>query len=378
MRREASPRHVLQVLEPRLGGVPGYVAALSHGLAERGWRVSVAGPSSGHMERLARSGVAIHDLAIAHRPAVGDLAHVRRLARLVRHEGVGLIHAHSTKAGLLAGLAGRLANVPSLYTPHAWAFEQSIGRAARTGYAALERVLAARCHRAIALVADAERIAARANGIASPCGLHVIHTGIRALELPERASARDALGIAEDALVAAWIGRRAPQKRPWDLAPLARRLAGAGVELIALGHGLPGSREAAALRAAGGRVLAADERPARLYAAADILVQTSAWEGLPLSVLEAMSAGLPVVAYDVGGLREQVEDGVTGHLVPCGQLEWLADRITALAYDETIRLRMGSAGRARAGQRFGYEQMLDRMEALYEAVSATRTLVEGA
>ena len=100
------------------------------------------------------------------------------------------------------------------------------------------------------------------------------------------------------------------------------------------------------------RLLGYREDVAALLAAADIFVLPSHFEGLPMSVIEAMLCGLPVVATDIRGPREQVVEGDTGLLVPMGDAGALRDAIARLAADPDLRHRMGEAGRDRAVELF--------------------------
>ena len=102
----------------------------------------------------------------------------------------------------------------------------------------------------------------------------------------------------------------------------------------------------------------------------DVFVLSSAWEALPLSVLEAMSCGLPVVATAVGGVPDAVEDGVTGRLVPHGDEEALASAIGELLGDAERQRELGAAGRQEFERRFRVELMLDRTEELYRELLA--------
>ena len=97
---------------------------------------------------------------------------------------------------------------------------------------------------------------------------------------------------------------------------------------------------------------------------------TSAWEGFPLSVLEAMRAGLPVVAYDVGGLTEQVHNGVTGFLVAPGDRLGLAAAMRSLVSNPDVCATMGRAARQRFHERFTLDRMLDGVEETYAGVLA--------
>jgi glycosyltransferase involved in cell wall biosynthesis len=168
--------------------------------------------------------------------------------------------------------------------------------------------------------------------------------------------------------VAAWIGRTGPQKGADGLPALAARLAAGGVVLVALGDGLHASGIAGAIAAAGGVTAPPELAPRELLAAADVLVSTSAWEGLPLVVLEALEHALPVVAFDVGGLPEQVMEGRTGHLVPRGATDALAERTVSLARDPAAARRLGLAGRALWSERFQPAVMVDRIELIYRDV----------
>jgi glycosyltransferase involved in cell wall biosynthesis len=103
-------------------------------------------------------------------------------------------------------------------------------------------------------------------------------------------------------------------------------------------------------------------------AACDVFVLSSDWEGMPNAVLEAMGAGLPVVATAVGGTPDVVVDGVTGLLVPAADPAALAAVLERLIGDPGLRQRMGEAGRRRVEQRFSAQRMVERTQSLYERV----------
>ncbi len=375
-RAEATPPHVLQVFQPETGGVRQYAINLTEGLLARGWRVSVACPArAGVFERLGAAGANVLPLEIERSPrAWHDTRAVLRLARWCREHNVAVVHGHSTKASLLAAMAARQAGVPSVYTPHGWAFQMRVHPALRAAYALFERQLAHRCHAAVFAVSASERAAAERWRVAPRGRIQVIRTGLPASDLTiTRAVARRELGLPDDATVAVWVGRVGAGKRPQDLAELAHRVK-PSVTIVALCEGLHGTALAEELRAAGVVLAPPACEPPTVYAAADLALMTSDWESFPLVVLEAMSATLPVVGYAVGGIPEQIHAGRTGYLVQRGDMETMSECVLALADNPVVRERMGEAGRLRATSLFDPASMLERtMQAYLDVVGPVRT-----
>jgi glycosyltransferase involved in cell wall biosynthesis len=302
-------------------------------------------------------------------PALSDRRTAVMLRDLCLREGVEVIHAHSSKAGFLTGF-WRMP-VPTIYSPHAWSFQMEGRAPVRMLYARVERFLARHRHTRIAVTSNAERLEAERWGVVPEGAAEVIHTGLSGTSPAAVHGARQAramVGESRTGALAVWIGRNAPQKRPQDLAALARALEGE-VTIAALGEGLSDSPAGDALVAAGGRVLDSTSDAETVLAAADMLVQTSAWEGFPVSILEAMRASLPVLAYDVGGVSEQVAEGVNGHLIRPRDVEGMAARVREVANDESRRAEMGLAARMRFEQRFSKRQMIEQTEDLYLEVT---------
>lgn len=167
-----------------------------------------------------------------------------------------------------------------------------------------------------------------------------------------------------------------PPKRHGDLiggvALLLQR--GVGVRCLLVGDGLRRPEMEALARRRGvdraveflGRRLPEEVRA--LLGSSDVFVLSSLWEGMPASVMEAMSAGLPVVGTDVPGIRDLVVEGVTGYLVPARDPAGLAARLEPLLRDPGLRMRMGEAGHARIVEEFSLDKMVERHAQSYRSL----------
>jgi glycosyltransferase involved in cell wall biosynthesis len=170
-----------------------------------------------------------------------------------------------------------------------------------------------------------------------------------------------------------FVGLLTPRKGVLDLLAASRLLRDRGVphELWLLG-GTPDEGPAAEAQVRAGlddgvRLLGTrppEEMPAA-FAAADVFCLPSWWEAMPLSILEAMAAGLPVVASDVGDVARAVADGVSGYVVAPRSPDELADALERLLRDGDLRVRMGAAGRARVADMFSVDVTADQVSALY-------------
>jgi glycosyltransferase involved in cell wall biosynthesis len=282
----------------------------------------------------------------------------RALQRLIRAERPALVHAHMPISGLLARLAARLAGVPHIaYTCHGFLFNQP-GPWPRRAMALALEWLAGRVTTTFLTVSEAEAEDARRLGIAA--GAVAVGNGRDPARFrPDpaaRARLRAALGVAPDQVVVVAVSRLVRHK---GYPELLAAMAGVPAELWVVGARLASDHgeDLEPLFAASGlgprlRRLGYREDVPAILAAADIFALPSHFEGLPMSVIEAMLTGLPVVATDIRGPREQVVDGVTGLLVPPAQAAPLAAALARLAGDAALRQAMGAAGRARALARY--------------------------
>lgn len=302
---------------------------------------------------------------------LSPMAHLRAFRALVailRAEKPDLVHAHMPISGFLARLAARMAGVPRVaYTCHGFLFNHASSSLPRRALSFAMEWTAARVTDIFLTVSEAEAQDARRLHIAVRAEA-VLNGRDPAVFRPDpaaRGRIRDELGVPGDRVAIIAVSRLVWHKGYPELAAAMRSVPEA--ELWVVGERLASDRGAdmvALLRAAGLgyrlRLLGYRTDVPALLAAADIFALPSRFEGLPMSVIEAMLTGLPVVATTVRGPAEQVVDGVTGLLVPVGDLAALGGALERLVRDRGLRGRMGQAGRQRALDRYDEAKVLSR------------------
>jgi glycosyltransferase involved in cell wall biosynthesis len=359
------PRLLLVITLAEAGGAQTYVASLLPALAPE-FDVTVAAHGDGFLrDAAATAGVRYVALEHVRRPLhpPRDALGLLELIRLCRRVGPDIVHVNSSKAGVLGRLAAALTRVPvRIFTVHGWAFKAHTGAAA-TAYLWADRLMRPLTTTTIC-VAESERAAGLAARTCVDKATVVIRNGVE-LDRPRRQHA----AAAPVELLA--VGRlqepkdfltlvRAISRLPLDA--VRARIAGDGPDRATIEDeigrlGVNGTVELLGHR---GDVAA-------LLAQADVFVLPTRSEGMPLSVLEAMAAGLPVIASAVGGVLELVRDRETGGLVPAGDPAALARALAPLVADADLRARLGRAGRERAEREFGLEAFRRAHLALYRA-----------
>ena len=282
----------------------------------------------------------------------------RALLALMRAERPDLVHAHMPISGFLARLAARVAGVPRVaYTCHGFLFNQPGPRWRRALALAMEW-LGGRLTDVTLTVSEEEAADARRLGIdrhATP--IRNGRDGARFHPDPVarariRAEMGAEMGAGAERCVVVIVSRLVRHKgHPELLAAMATVDADLWVvgERLASDRGTDiGAMLADSTLGTQLRVLGPRTDVAAVLAAADIFALPSHFEGLPMSVIEAMLTGLPVVSTAIRGPREQVVDGETGLLVPPMTVQPLADALQRLVSDRALRARMGQAGRDRA------------------------------
>jgi glycosyltransferase involved in cell wall biosynthesis len=313
----------------------------------------------------AQAGAAGVEVAAFHKRGAVDLRLVPALRRFLRERSVDVVHTHLWGANLWGRLAARSLGLPAVATEH------NTDTWKRAHHFAIDRALAGGT-RALVAVSHAVREFYESHGVGRG-RWEVIHNGVA---LPPsdpsaRERARRALGLPTAVPAVGFVGRLVPAKGPLAFLEVLRDVARERTDLrgVMVGDGPLRAEVAARADALGlaGQVLLAGLRDdvAQLLPAFDALLFCSEREGLSLAMLEAMAAGVPVVASAVGGMPEVIVDGVTGVLIAPGDSASLARHLKKMLMVRDAAQRIGAAARDSLRLRFSPERALPMLEELY-------------
>jgi glycosyltransferase involved in cell wall biosynthesis len=369
---------VFQVLAGGPGGGGAVVVrALTERLMEEGCQVWVLCLSDEVSRRFAEVGanvVASHNWRREINPM--DALAFYELFKLCRTEKFDIVHTHTSKGGLLGRIAARLAGVPIvIHTVHGFSFNELTPRLATSFFVFLERIASRFCDVMIS-VTDQHRAMAIEKKMARPDKIITIHNGIDLGQfegLPDAASIRRELGLERDATLIGTVGRLSSQKGQMYLLEAMPHVVREypQARLVLVGDG-PEEAEFKDLAVTLGvadhcRFMGFRRDVPKFLACLDIFVQPSPREGLSITLLEAMAAGRPVIATNITGNREVVEDGVNGVLCqPMDSMALANALIDLLENPEKARL-LGARAREQVEQEFEEQMMLNQTIALYRA-----------
>lgn len=353
-----------------MGGASVHLLDLAAGLQAKNYNVHILVGGSGILQQRA----AEFNLSISSAPSLvrqisplKDIMAFFELKRAVNEFKPDLVHLHSSKAGLLGRLVCKVTRVPCVFTAHGWSFTEGVSAKKRMLYRVLERLTAPLAGKIITVSEYDKRLALR-NIVAPESRLVCIHNGVSDKSLYSGVVQHIDKAVVRLIMVARF-------EQPKDQIRLLKALSKLHrlpwhLEFVGDGPDLPIAKELSEQLGISAKVTfsgSCSDVPVRL-ASADIFVLLSHWEGLPLTILEAMSLGLPVVASDVGGVAETI-DMASGFLVPATDDMVLLDSLTQLITSAPLRAAMGSAARNRYLQQFTLHRMLAKTEHIYQHVA---------
>jgi glycosyltransferase involved in cell wall biosynthesis len=385
------PIRVLEVVEATTAGTKKHVLSLVKTLDRTQFSVAVACPrvrshaygDTSFVEELESQGdMTIHLVEMRRNiHPLSDTKALVALYRVIKGGRYHIVHAHSSKAGVLGRMAAKWAGTPVvLYTPHGFAFRGIRSKLIRRAYVQIERLCGLWTDR-IVCVSPTEREEALRNRIAPGDKLVVIENGLDlgefVLPLDSMAKKRQ-LGLESRGLIVGTVGRLSWGKGLGCFLEAAARVSTAypNVQFLIVGNGE--ARKDLELLAKdlgiSTQTVFTGFRPDSLeiLTLMDVFVLPSPHEAMPYTVLEAMASEKPVIAIEVTGAQDAVQQGETGLLLPPQDPEALATAIMALLRDEAKSQAMGLAGREVVESRFTLAQMVRQTEELYATLLETK------
>ncbi|MDD5680515.1 MAG: glycosyltransferase family 4 protein [Candidatus Omnitrophica bacterium] len=317
-------------------------------------------------------------------PAIGreinlfnDLYAFLKIYNIIQKERPMIVHTHTAKAGSIGRLAAKMAGVPVIiHTFHGHVFHGYFSAAKTRFFLAIEKLLAGVTDRIIAVSEGQKEEIKRYLSIKDSGKIIAIPLGF---DLDKFTAERDEsalrieLGIPKEVLVLGIVGRLTAIKNHNMFFLAAKEIKSLNpdkrIKFVIVGDGeLKGDlvRLARSLGIYSDCIFTSWRKDIdALYRIMDVVSLTSLNEGTPVSIIEALASARPVVVTDVGGVRDEVEDGKSGFIVPSNDIEAFARAVTSLINDKDKRERFGKYGREFACKRHSKEQLISSIENLY-------------
>lgn len=296
-----------------------------------------------------------------------DLNAIFKIKKLIDRLRPDLVHCHSSKAGFIGRIAARLCNVPSVFTAHGWAFTDGVSKQKQYIYKFLEKSMS-RWTKKIICVSEFDRTIAIKAMPSSNNRIITVHNGIPDIKFSQQ-------GCFEcEVLSLVMVARFSVQKdhRLLIQAIFDLNRVNPVFHLTLVGDGPLYEKEKLLVKELGivdkVSFLGARTDVEKILSTQDVFLLISNWEGFPISILEAMRQGLPVIASDVGGVSEAVEDGVNGFLIPRGNKEVLKQRLLEMYRDKKKCFIMGEKSREKYLLHFSSDEMMNKIQKVYEEI----------
>ena len=303
---------------------------------------------------------------------IADLKAFFGLVSLIRKYKPDVIHTHTAKAGVLGRLASLLAGrgAVRVHTFHGHLLHGYFSSALTKLIVLIEKFFAARTSVLIAIGSKVKEDLLAA-GIGRADKYQVFFPGLPAPKAVAKSAAQSALGISSEVLYCTFVGRLTQIKRPDRLLDVAAECKRRGIDLrfLVAGEGelFESSKQRATKDQLNMTFFGWRSDIDQIFAASDIAILTSDNEGIPLTLIQAAQAGLPIVATNVGSISDIVINESTGYLTTTAAAE-MADAIEKLARDPQLRQMMGAAGKAHAGRYFSLDRMIKDHSDLYRSL----------
>ena len=371
------PVRILHVTATTTGGIGLLLLYLAKHLDKKKFDVTVAfGPGYMLDGEFFKEGISVYTISTSRKIAPFSIVKgFFQIYRLIKEKRFDIVHSHTSVGGLIGRIAGKLAGVPVvIWSIHGFASHEGQNRFKKYFFLLIEKLLDKFTDHYVA-VSEALKKEGIQNRILTSNKITVIHNGIELRNYNKNFNViqkKKELGIEMSRTIIGTVTRFEPQKAIHDFLVSVSYVKKTypDIKVVIAGDG-PLRREIEKLindlklndniTLLGWR----NDVP-EILAVLDIFCQSSLWEGCPMVLLEAMAVGKPIIATNVGGVKEIVEDDNTGILVPPADPKAMGDAIVKLMNNKEKTMKMGMNGRRRAESFFNVDLMLIKYERLYQ------------
>ncbi|SFB00635.1 glycosyltransferase family 4 protein [Selenomonas ruminantium] len=371
-----TPRKIAYIITlSDLGGAQSHVYEVIRNIGEYGYApILITGAEGWLTERATSRGIICHIVSDLVRPIapIHDFKAVREVKRILQEEQPVLVHCHSSKAGIIGRIAAHSCNIPAIFTAHGWAFTDGVNPIKRRLYAWIENMAAYLTDRIIC-VSEYDRNLGIKYLPHHKEKMVTIHNCI--LDMPQfvRDWNKHPVGDVLNIIV---VARFSTPKKNKEILRCLRNMLDIGLKITVTFVGDGPQWEQAKAEAKklhlGGKAIFLGPRTdvAELLPKYDMFLLLSNWEGFPISILEAMRAGIPILASDVGGVKEAVRHRETGFLLENdSDIEKYIQQ--CFGNDSEIK-EMGKNGRLRFIRYFKDENMMLQVVTCYRRIESSR------
>ncbi len=300
---------------------------------------------------------------------VNDIKALYDVYKVLKKEQADIIHCHSSKAGIIGRLAGKMYGIRTVFTAHGWAFTEGVSPRKRWFYRNIENFVGYFTDK-IVCVSEYDHQLGFRKLPAHKGKMVTIHNSLP--DLPQYVRDWEAHPVG-DVLHCVAVARFAPPKKNIELLYILRQLLDEGISLditfIGDGPDFAKAKTVAKELQLGDSAIFLGARTdvPKLLPKYDLFILLSDWEGFPISILEAMRAGLPVLASNVGGVNEEVQKDENGWLVHKGnEKKELLASLSAAQHNKSIYQQYGNRGRTIYQEKFSLKNMLDNIYTVYQ------------
>lgn len=366
---------VLHITQAVIGGTLEYIKLFFTNIDKEKFDVELVCPAYGPMkDEIEALGFKVYVIDMQREiNLIKDFKTYEELKCLIRRVKPDIVHLHSSKAGVLGRLAAYKNKIPNIYNPHGWSFSMVVSNKKKKVYALIEKFCSKYCDYIINISDDEQKLAIKYN-ISSKDKMKVIYNGIDIKKYEtfyDRKKVLNELNIPEDSFIIGMVGRITKQKSPETFIQIASKLKDKieNAYFILVGDGeLKFEIEELVKKLNVNdrvRITGWTNQVSKYISIFDVGLLTSKWEGFGLVLAEYMAAQKPVVASDVGGIKNVIINDFNGILVNPDDINGFCDAIIKIKNDNELRKELKCNGYEIVNERFNIKRVVKEHEKLY-------------